>query len=71
MTVAEKLRKRYGVSIIKSAYWNPFRMRFCTDYIIYSADGCKWDNARTLKGCEKICKTDTELLLNIKKRVEV
>lgn len=55
---------KYGVTI-DFDYWN-------NEYVIYSADGCKWENGlRTIKACERECKEWAKQLLEIKKNTEM
>lgn len=57
-----RLEKKYGVSI-EWDHWNE-------EYVIYSADGCKWENGlHSIKACEKECKEWEAELLAIKQHV--
>ena len=57
------LEKRYGVKIVWD-HWND-------EYVIYSADGCKWENGTpTIKACANECVDWMDALLSIKRTVE-
>ena len=58
MTKAQ-IEKKYGVHIV----WNLWN----EEYVIYSADGCRWDcGFRTINECEKECKEWKDTLISIK-----
>lgn len=61
MTKAQ-IEKKYGVAI-EWNHWNE-------EYIIYSADGCRWDcGFHTIKECAQECKEWGKELIQIKNNV--
>ncbi len=64
----EQIEKNFNVTIVRDFFYSPFRRRKMNyEYIIYTADGNKWENGiTTLKEVEKICRRDKEMLKNIR-----
>ena len=67
----KQLENKYGITIVKDYYYNPFKLKFDYEYIMYSADNCKWENGlRTIKAVENECRKWEPELLSIKRYAE-
>jgi len=66
----ERLEKKYGIKIVDDSYYNPRKNMTVTQYRIFSADGCPWENGLSYQGVFRECRDNAETLLKIKEKVE-
>lgn len=60
------LEKTYGIHIACTPYYSVRKQKFMSEYTVYTADGCKWDNFRTIKQIAEECRKNKETFLEIK-----
>ena len=65
-----QLEKRYGIHIAYDPYFSPLKDKMINDYSVYTADGCKWGNFRTLKAITEECKMYGRFFIEVKNRVK-
>ena len=62
------LEKKYNVHIERYTYWNGICGEEREGFVLYSADGCRWDNVLGYRSLRSTLKEDKESLKRIAER---
>lgn len=65
-----QLENKYGIHISTDYYFSPRRNKIVKEYVVYTADGCKWDCFRNLKAIETECRYYKDTFIDLKNRKE-
>ena len=65
-----QLEKKYGITVARDDFYNPFTGKTKIRYKMYSADGCPWDKGMSKAEIIEECELYGDELLSIKKKVE-